>query len=97
MISWMIEHWTSLVGGGGIASVIAAAVRYLPRMFVRIAVIANCEWHRAQGLARETALEMEIDRLEEALNRDLAPHGGNDSSVSATTRTTRTTTRSSRD
>lgn len=92
MITWMIEHWTTLVGGGGIVSGIVAAFRYLPRVLGRLAVIANCEWHRAQGLAREAALELEIDRLEEAVERVHRLHGGNESSGSnGTTPTTRTT------
>lgn len=94
MITWMIENWTLLVGGGGIVTTIVTGFRYLPRVLGRLAVIANCEWHRAQGLAREAALELEIDRLEETVERVHRLHGGSDSSGSdGTTPMTRTTIR----
>lgn len=93
MITWMIEHWTLLVGGGGIVSGIVTAFRYLPRALAWIAVTADCHWHRVQGLRREKALEREIDLMTEALERANARNGTGASSVSTTPPTTPTTTR----
>lgn len=97
---WLAAHWFVLPGGGGLVAVL----RFLPRLVRRLAEAAECEWFRAQGLARERTLEeratqaaAEVDRLYRELDRlyaVLAQRGGSDSSASGTPPTTPPRTRS---
>lgn len=92
MIAWVLANIPSLAGIVGMIPLLLV-LRRAPEFYARLAVIANCEWHRAQGLAREEAMEKAIDRLERELDKAQNRTGFNDSSGSSgTTPTTQSTT-----
>lgn len=103
LAEWIASHWGIPAGGAAIGA-LGAALRFLPRLVRRLAEAEDCEWHRAQGLAREKTLEARVtraaaeqDRLYTELDRlyaVLARGGGSAGSASATPRTTPTRTRS---
>lgn len=61
-MEWLWAHWQAILGTGSFL----AFLRYLPRSIRWLVVLADCPWHRTQGLAREAALELEVKRLREA-------------------------------